>query len=167
MSCYLDDLHRGEFQSTRPLRGATGQSSNASPEVLISIHAPLAGRDIETVITAIDSSAFQSTRPLRGATSRRCCNRQCIRISIHAPLAGRDDDAIREYWQMGDFNPRAPCGARQQHGLAPRGFAGFQSTRPLRGATALRWIRTRDNSAISIHAPLAGRDGCNDKFVTH
>ena len=35
-----------------------------------------------------------------------------------------------------DFNPRAPCGARRRAGPVPRPFILFQSTRPVRGATA-------------------------------
>ena len=34
-----------------------------------------------------------------------------------------------------DFNPRAPCGARPSFGLNIATMLGFQSTRPLRGAT--------------------------------
>ena len=82
---------RGLFQSTRPLRGATGQY----------IHrASLFG--------------FQSTRPLRGATRRKTDEHKRICISIHAPLAGRDKlyESVRGVAQ--NFNPRAPCGARQQ-----------------------------------------------------
>ena len=79
-----------------------------------------------------------------------------------------------------DFNPRAPCGARQ--GMNPivnsdnfisthaplagrdqlaggreRDSAGFQPTRPLRGATVLPLPRPVGGE-ISTHAPLAGRD---------
>ena len=57
----------------------------------ISIHAPRAGRD-ESFRDQLQSlQAFQSTRPVRGATCAM-------------------------YWENNgtcDFNPRAPCGARQ------------------------------------------------------
>ena len=55
------------------------------------------------------------------------------------------------------FNPRAPCGARREDLLAFAESATFQSTRPVRGATA----RPRDSrraTRVSIHAPRAGRD---------
>ena len=79
---------------------------------LISIHAPRAGRD-----------AF-----LRSATKGG-------EISIHAPRAGRDPEA-RDSWRRGcHFNPRAPCGARQQFNDGAVVADGFQSTRPVRGAT--------------------------------
>ena len=61
----------------------------------------------------------------------------------------------RQY--AGDFNPRAPRGARPvtycQYGDARI----FQSTRPSRGATIF-YRGHQPPQAISIHAPLAGRD---------
>ena len=56
-----------------------------------------------------------------------------------------------------DFNPRAPCGARQPQQNEPRMSDLFQPTRPLRGATTVLFI-IRKNIKISTHAPLAGRD---------
>ena len=58
-----------QFQSTRPLRGAT--SARAAP-------------------TYHPDRAFQSTRPLRGATQEMYPSFDLQTISIHAPLAGRD-----------------------------------------------------------------------------
>ena len=58
------------FQSTHPLRGATGarRSGRVWAEA-ISIHAPLAGCDgREVVRCAMKLIQFQSTHPLRGAT---------------------------------------------------------------------------------------------------
>ena len=146
------------FQSTRPLRGATFK---------------VMGREFDDL--------FQSTRPLRGATRMDEVYFVGVLISIHAPLAGRDRCGRRHTDRRGDFNPRAPCGARLV--LVPVGgdvrlisihapLAGrdnavsngichlteFQSTRPLRGATQSVVLHTTPPS-ISIHAPLAGRDG--------
>ena len=78
-----------------------------------------------------------------------------------------------------DFNPRAPCGARLYSHFNPNPCGKFQSTRPVRGATAsghsfcpvtlfqstrpvrgatiFQW-RYCDDQVISIHAPRAGRD---------
>ena len=125
---------------------------------LISIHAPLAGRDLFLELGLVSRATFQSTRPLRGATQRLSTQKryqtifQSTRplrgatlkdrlidgmtyISIHAPLAGRD------------HLKTALCGL----------MASFQSTRPLRGATGGIMDLINDY-AISIHAPLAGRD---------
>ena len=73
---------------------------------------------------------------MRGATAFRGKTDREVWISTHAPLAGRDTSALTEYILSYNFNPRAPCGAR--HGGGSRGLvsAGFQPTRPLRGATA-------------------------------
>ena len=123
------------FQSTHPLRGATGSlhpvylytydfnprtpcgvrlgGTIAPPKGLyISIHAPLAGCDAK----------FDSRLQNHG-------------ISIHAPLAGCDDDG----------------------NITARELSTFQSTHPLRGATAAG-SGPDDAFVISIHAPLAGCD---------
>ena len=79
------------FQPTRPLRGATFEDTDATEKIIISTHAPLAGRD-------------QARGGWRGY----------IPISTHAPLAGRDESNGNRRPHLYDFNPRAPCGARQQ-----------------------------------------------------
>ena len=58
----------------------------------ISTHAPLAGRDQSAQKKGNQANRFQPTRPLRGATG--------LSVMFCAGSA--------------DFNPRAPCGARQQ-----------------------------------------------------
>ena len=103
----------------------------------ISIHAPLAGRDLLYPDAKDTKSLFQSTRPLRGATLHGRLLPRTLVISIHAPLAGRDGRAdtrrrgawqfqstrplrgatpasLARYFERVHFNPRAPCGARQQ-----------------------------------------------------
>ena len=61
------------------------------------------------------ASRFQSTRPVRGATQSGADLPPLGQISIHAPRAGRDS-APTHLLGMSKmhFNPRAPCGARQQ-----------------------------------------------------
>ena len=78
------------FQSTLPLRGATGRLGEHHRDALISIHTPLAGSDFSFHLL------------------------QClVDISIHTPLAG--SDLIRPRCREGgtDFNPHSPCGERQ------------------------------------------------------
>ena len=59
--------------------------------------------------------------------------------------------------QTHDFNPHSPCGERHK-GRRHRGQTIiFQSTLPLRGATATN-NSTAVNLDISIHTPLAGSD---------
>ena len=102
------------FQPTRPLRGATPHVLQVSGVGCISTHAPLAGRDriARTLFPSV--SVFQPTRPLRGATVLPLLHDRAVRISTHAPLAGRDSAARRSTTGCKNFNPRAPCGARQQ-----------------------------------------------------
>ena len=149
---------REQFQPTRPLRGATINARHFLRKANISTHAPLAGRDHGRVRIFERAQEFQPTRPLRGATFSPCSGRKLDR----------------------DFNPRAPCGARQSQSRRDRAgrcisthapLAGrdvekrravvavdlFQPTRPLRGATK-RISEPIHNRSISTHAPLAGRD---------
>ena len=146
------------FQSTRPSRGATSYILAHLETVPISIHAPLAGRDpLHGAVDQHRRNKFQSTRPSRGATAWAVDIVGESRISIHAPLAGRDYLPPRVLDAGGDFNPRAPRGARLC--VVSRGCGGksFQSTRPSRGATGTLHQDCYP-SRISIHAPLAGRD---------
>ncbi len=61
--------HVGEFQSTRPVRGATGKERVFYDCHMVSIHAPRAGRDSCIIPRRARTMRFQSTRPVRGATS--------------------------------------------------------------------------------------------------
>ena len=166
------------FQSTRPVRGATITEIFRGVCHRVSIHAPHAGRDRASAAILTPS-----------------------KVSIHAPHAGRDQCLWASARYHPCFNPRAPCGARRAQvdkiplggGFNPRAPCGarpcvrrvrssahgfqstrpmrgathciyfvcnnamFQSTRPMRGATAERWIEEQ-REKVSIHAPHAGRD---------
>ena len=84
----MNDLR---FQSTRPVRGATALVHNDE-----------------------FPAKFQSTRPVRGATCFSSSFLWARSISIHAPRAGRDHVSVDGLAKIRHFNPRAPCGARQQ-----------------------------------------------------
>ena len=152
-------MGRTQFQSTRPIRGATIADSGPPRRY----------------------SAFQSTRPIRGATRRwrgssstkkdfnprapygaRLPRTDSVcaggMISIHAPHTGRDTKAGSITSYPTNFNPRAPYGARLKSVLLPEPFFPFQSTRPIRGATPPAHP-SGDDQNISIHAPHTGRDG--------
>ena len=66
-----------KFQSTRPVRGATHPARRLHPRRNISIHAPRAGRDFDLGISETASD---------------------YGISIHAPRAGRDSKSIQNYF---------------------------------------------------------------------
>ena len=70
---------------------------------------------------------------------------------------GRDRRRRAPIRGHGDFNPRAPYGARPQRLNDYTSAATFQSTRPVWGATILALPRLVD-CTISIHAPRMGRD---------
>ena len=123
-----------KFQPTRPLRGATYQKglecvktniSTHAPlagrdkrlyqfykDVFISTHAPLAGRDAAWYLRDAGALKFQPTRPLRGATRAFC-------FILSSTLY---------------FNPRAPCGARQQK--STNHYAHFCDNRQISDAFA-------------------------------
>ena len=149
---------RISFQSTRPLRGATGVTPDDAGDVAL----------------------FQSTRPLRGATCGRPFFATKRKISIHAPLAGRDRRSGPGRARYDNFNPRAPCGARPAPGPVPDLHRGISIHAPLAGRDMGQAAREADAwdfnprapcgarrgdagggrgmTNISIHAPLAGRD---------
>ena len=146
------------FQSTRPVWGATLAHGTRLCLILISIHAPRVGRDHVEHMRQINlgisihaprvgrdqalttarriCKTFQSTRPVWGATEKTGVHRQDISISIHAPRVGRDGKhPVKPPSQAWNFNPRAPCGARQSFPEWEKQPSAFQSTRPVWGAT--------------------------------
>ena len=145
----------------------------------ISTHAPLAGRDGCKYVVGRYTIRFQPTRPLRGAT---CSTRERKRqdaISTHAPLAGRDRLRPVYCGDGGDFNPRAPCGARPTLPACRCPPCNFNPRAPCGARRSLRLTAATENyfnprapcgarrryserravrNDISTHAPLAGRD---------
>ena len=159
---HIGAVYHHEFQSTRPMRGATTLDDLRGSGSLVSIHAPHAGRDPRISRSGISRRQFQSTRPMRGATTQALNTHRGLVVSIHAPRVGRDNVGIgcglgniqfqstRPVWgatpQLGHdgrpqpgFNPRAPCGAR--HKIDKSGILA---------------------ALVSIHAPRVGRDHSHD-----
>ena len=79
-------------------------------------------------------------------------------VSIHAPREGRDAfTAGGVAYTVGFQSTRPVKGATWPIGLKPRQAARFQSTRPVKGATyTLDDLQAAE--AVSIHAPREGRD---------
>ena len=79
-----------EFQSTRPMRGAT--CLPAVRTFLLSSFNPRApcGARRCALRGSLLGGGFQSTRPMRGATADPRPAHQLTDVSIHAPHAGRD-----------------------------------------------------------------------------
>ena len=125
-----------QFQSTRPLRGGTITFPHTSRCRFISIHPPLAGRD--AAVSAAQNPIHISIHPpLAGRDAGHDSAELVTWISIHPPLAGRD--TIGQYVPGAalNFNPPAPCGAGLRHRIYEAFGLEFQSTRPLRGGTAV------------------------------
>ena len=125
--------------------------------VIISIHAPLAGRD-PGIGSAVAAGIDFNPRAPCGAR-RQVCVRHLggYRISIHAPLAGRDAPLRRSSGYGTNFNPRAPCGARQHLGRHNHRQCPISIHAPLAGRDGVGFNQ-KLVVYISIHAPLAGRD---------
>ena len=98
---------------------------------------------------------FQSTRPVRGATTP-CKRLRCSRrVSIHAPRTGRDWCRSSATCPPPRFNPRAPYGARPCRLSQLTLGWGFQSTRPVRGATQ-EAITTHRTNKFQSTRPVRG-----------
>ena len=166
------------FQSTHPLRGATGGWGQHPHPPIISIHAPLAGCDVDK-LKEYAKVQFQSTHPLRGATfatltldsggfisihaplagcdAHQHGDQKLIDISIHAPLAGCDNFGADAHIIPPYFNPRTPCGVRplvREHAAA---LGAFQSTHPLRGATGSYICLALNRSDFNPRTPCGVR----------
>ena len=130
------DKNGETFQSTHPVRGATGKEFEPiTYKDFISIHAPRAGCDIW----------------LLGILERRW-------ISIHAPRAGCDHTSLIGRHSLCNFNPRTPCGVRRQPSIGSVSWADYFNPRTPCGVRLLSQTPLVYGVLISIHAPRAGCD---------
>ena len=145
-----------QFQSTFPLRGATGRGRWHDFHRIISIHVPLAGNDSCATLSTCDCR-FQSTLPLRGATSGEWTTWASSHyFNPRSPCGERPSD-IGSMTEPFDFNPRSPCGERRAAGCSRCAGRYFNPRSPCGERLAHIGLR-RDIEGISIHAPLAGND---------
>ena len=109
---------------------------------------------------------FQPTRPLRGATKRLDWSIYLDAFQPTRPLRGATtlDALITEV--EGDFNPRAPCGARPEPTEAELGAGEISTHAPLAGRDH-RGRQQLPRFKISTHAPLAGRDSKSVQINMH
>ena len=187
-----------------PHTGRDWRSSGDRLMTKISIHAPHTGRDVAVQESRYGVLLFQSTRPIRGATWGMVCRSGMVSyfnprapygarqhgflaaqvfkpISIHAPHTGRDRRCDGDCFMVTIISIHAPHTGRD-HGLQRQLLRqeGFQSTRPIRGATPFLYtlplprlyfnprapygarrqtvLRRPCGWIISIHAPHTGRD---------
>ena len=127
----------GQFQSTRPARGAT-MSIIRYFRKLLNFN-PRAPRGARRAVIDAEHAGTQ--------------------ISIHAPREGRDQTASASSCAMRNFNPRAPRGARRLlAGIKIKG-KDISIHAPREGRDRERPGTGRTATNISIHAPREGRDG--------
>ena len=141
-----------------PLAGSDRVSSLPFVNQGVSTHAPLAGSD--SLREAVDraQAEFQPTLPLRGATGHWFVSVDYGTVfQPTLPLRGATRTSRRRLRTAGCFNPRSPCGERQDLYALYLEESKFQPTLPLRGATGQPGdvLRCQD---VSTHAPLAGSD---------
>ena len=141
------------FQSTPPCGGDYTFTQMNPESLIISIHAPLRGRQRSTEGVGV-WMVFQSTPPC-GGDSGPAESRQDHQISIHAPLRGRQRFQLLPVGGN-DFNPRPLAGATMKL-IALASAMQFQSTPPCGGDSFT--YTAGQKYGISIHAPLRGRRG--------
>ena len=169
-----------EFQSTRPIRGATTGSPSFLTALDISIHVPHTGRDSPKFSATLKSARFQSTRPIRGATLTPSACSQRSYFNPRAPYGARPAEGPVRQDRGTDFNPRAPYGARPPWhcalGRSPpisihaphtgrdrhcciqrKPQSAFQSTRPIRGATRCSYGDHLTDADFNPRAPYGAR----------
>ena len=122
------------FQSTRPVRGATGRIPRPKVFTIISIHAPRAGRDLRLGVIYLCLIDFNPRAPCGARLWSSVAAPISVKFQSTRPVRGATDG-------------RKICAATSE----------FQSTRPVRGATGAYSCRSFALQ-ISIHAPRAGRD---------
>ncbi len=127
-------LAAGDFNPRPPRGGATLYKCGNERYLLISIHAPREGGDIEDAAPDCGVLAFQSTPPARGATLARVTQPDVLVFQSTPPARGATPAIFR--WSVPQI---------------------FQSTPPARGATTIRILDERCYG-ISIHAPREGGD---------
>ena len=107
IACYF------KFQSTHPVRGATGPSiARCSVFTWFQSTHPVRGATRPSSPRRNTAHRFQSTHPVRGATRREGRGAGAVLVSIHAPRAGCDGIRRPRLASPSSFNPRTPCGVR-------------------------------------------------------
>ena len=176
--CAGADCFTRYFNPRPPRGGRRGGWTQNYGYIVISIHAPREGGDID-LAQCCHSGCISIHAPARGATASRMpirallnnfnprpreggdvCQRRlqnCRLISIHAPARGATPvDPVTVGAALFQSTPPTRGATLRSRGSCPA--ARFQSTPPTRGATDnASFLRYADLS-ISIHAPREGGD---------
>ena len=141
---------RQVFQSTRPMRGATLNNIDIDSQERFQSTRPMRGAT-KVKAAIVSNKQFQSTRPMRGATWLRRDLDYLYAVSIHAPHAGRDPfrSASRQGWIVSIHAPHAGrdrTAATMSSGTGcfnPRAPCGARLRPAGRGLTRKRFQSTR------------------------
>ena len=162
------------------MRGATAAASRPGQRTGISIHAPHAGRDRTTPASVPLERYFNPRAPCgarpgqSGAAERRYQNfnprapcgarpaaasrpGQRTGISIHAPHAGRDQRHQHLFGQNLIFQSTRPMRGATASTAVCASTEEFQSTRPMRGATCGFHLRNHFRRDFNPRAPCGAR----------
>ena len=169
-----------QFQSTLPVWGATAVSGCFGQLLVISIHAPRVGSDMQVRPGAVHNgyyfnprspwgerpydllssrrcTIFQSTLPVGGATIREVTNTAQSEFQSTLPVGGATDS-------NSDFTKSFTISIHAPRVGSDHDFCNyflkeeiFQSTLPVWGATDITYLAMMTD-VISIHAPRVGSD---------
>ena len=148
-----------EFQSTLPLRGATGHTRH-HPNIpcYFNPHSPCGERPA-SVKKGAQNVKFQSTLPLRGATAEQLLRLQTNSFQSTLPLRGATRvhvrDAVLDLDVISIHTPLA--GSDFDHRFRCFRTCAISIHTPLAGSD-LAWRAENHRRNISIHTPLAGSD---------
>ena len=157
--------HRGTFQSTLLMRGAT-----FFPAIVVAVYEfqstlLMRGATMSACVSRIPCGVFQSTLLMRGATHDKSATSNRYQISIHAPHARSDNDNVTDYHYALIISIHAPH-ARSDGGRAH----DAQSTTDFNPRSSCEerlnaQLRVVEVIQISIHAPHARSDHLFTKVV--
>ena len=150
------DQCRLEFQSTRPVWGATFSRYHFVGVGVFQSTRPVWGATCNCPIVETGLVNFNPRAPCGARLSGDHSTLHRKNFNPRAPCGARRFKTRSVFW-FGHFNPRAPCGARRLSWCMPIPSVKFQSTRPVWGATLHRFP-SQTRCQISIHAPRVGRD---------
>ena len=151
------------FQSTHPLRGATARSARGQGRSAFQSTHPLRGATQSHLPAVCQLHAFQSTHPLRGATRPHIPPLQAKNFNPRTPCGVRPGKPAGAAVSS-DFNPRTPCGVRRwRRRRADQLRSDFNPRTPC-GVRRAPFPYFAVQAEISIHAPLAGCDARNNRF---
>ena len=133
--------------------------------MIISTHAPLAGRDLDHRVLLWHAEPISTHAPLAGRDLGGNSFIDKIKsISTHAPLAGRDRNLGYQSLMVRKFQPTRPLRGATRAVVNVFAEVGISTHAPLAGRDS-RLFHQHAFACISTHAPLAGRDRADDAEI--